>query len=96
MGDPVVGRTQPRVTPQMLGGGGGDAADRVPPSPPQTCLEDFVTSIRVAVNFSLHPEDPRGAPGLVLNPESTAGWTEVGSGGVPSPDPDPTAGFGAG
>ncbi|XP_032062971.1 integrin alpha-L-like, partial [Aythya fuligula] len=42
-----------------------------------TCLEDFVTSIRVAVNFSLHPDDPRDAPRLVLNPESTAGWTEI-------------------
>ncbi|KAM9169108.1 integrin alpha-L [Mergus octosetaceus] len=42
-----------------------------------TCLEDFVTSIRVAVNFSLHPAGPQDAPRLVLNPKSTAGWTEI-------------------
>lgn len=57
------------------------------PSPPQTCLEDFVTPIRVAVNFSLDPAGPRDAPSLVLNPEITSGWTEVGARG-----PAPTLG----
>lgn len=42
-----------------------------------TCLEDFVTPIRVAVNFSLDPAGPRDAPSLVLNPAITSGWTEV-------------------